>query len=511
VGNNRQRIDLDAASFMKRIIEQLRTLTLTPEGGVSDGQLLDRFTRRQDEAAFEALLRRHGPLVLGVCRRILGSHHDAEDAFQATFLVLVRKSASVRPKQSVANWLYGVAYRTALKAKTRAARNRARERVAAVPEEATQRGATTGEFASVLDQELNRLSEKYRSAFVLCGLEGKSHQEAARQLGCPEGTLSVRLMRAKQMLAKRLSGRGFGPASALLPALGAIDAASASMPAALVLSTVKAAASVVTGNTAAELVSAEVAALVQGVLQAMMLTRLKIALVLFVLAGTAAVGYRPLLEAFRARGAEPQNAAEQPAPARGIAEIRSDFDRIQGTWQVAEIWTKKEVAQVDIKGLKYIFRGAEVTLPGLGEKDKTKATFKLDPAGDPATIDLIVVNGEKRYEVLGVYRLAGDTLALSLGTTQRPDRLGWASESPIMILKREAAPVGAAAGDSANGRIRQLQVDRLDALRSNRDSRYSEFALGKTTVADYLIDAERRLLEAELELCTTDAERVATL
>src|SRR5436189_4265032 len=118
------------ATEAERIIEHLRRLTLH-DAGIGDGRLLERFTLHKDEAAFEAVVRRHGPMVLGVCRRILGNHHDAEDAFQATFLVLVRKSGSVMPKETVGNWLYGVAYRTALKAKTQKAKRHAHEQRAA--------------------------------------------------------------------------------------------------------------------------------------------------------------------------------------------------------------------------------------------------------------------------------------------------------------------------------------------------------------------------------------------
>src|SRR5262249_31988078 len=134
-----------------------------------------------------ALVRRHGPMVWGVCRRILGNHHDAEDAFQATFLVLVRKAATIVPRDMVANWLYGVAYQTARKARAMAARRNSRERlVFPMPEAAAADGDGWSELWSLLDQELNRLPEKYRAPVVLCDLAGRTYKEAARQLGCPE-------------------------------------------------------------------------------------------------------------------------------------------------------------------------------------------------------------------------------------------------------------------------------------------------------------------------------------
>src|SRR5262249_8242526 len=152
-----------------------------PDGGsVEDAQLIDRFVVYHDEVAFEGLLRRHGPMVLGVCRRILGDHHDAEDALQATFLILIRKAASLRRRDLVGNWLYGVAYRTSLKAKTTRARRRARELRTAAP--ATELRSTDGweDLLTRLDKELNRLPECYRVAVILCELEGRSRRDAAR-------------------------------------------------------------------------------------------------------------------------------------------------------------------------------------------------------------------------------------------------------------------------------------------------------------------------------------------
>src|SRR5262249_15803920 len=149
-----------------------------------------------DDAAFAALVRRHGPMVWGVCRRVLDNRHDAEDAFQATFLVLVRKAASVAPREMVANWLHGVARRTALKAKATAARRKSREKqFTQVPEPGvTERGFASGP-CSQFDEDLSRLPKKYRVAIVLCDLESKTRKEAAQQLGCPEGTLAARLAR----------------------------------------------------------------------------------------------------------------------------------------------------------------------------------------------------------------------------------------------------------------------------------------------------------------------------
>src|SRR5262249_9287871 len=147
-------------------------------GGLTDGQLLGRFLSSRNEAAFAALVRRHGPMVLGVCRRILGDFHDAEDAFQATFLVLARKAASVVKRESLGNWLYGVAYRTALQARVTNARRRARERPMRDMPHPELPPAEPQDWRPLLDRELSRLPEKYRAAIVLCDLEGRTRREA---------------------------------------------------------------------------------------------------------------------------------------------------------------------------------------------------------------------------------------------------------------------------------------------------------------------------------------------
>jgi RNA polymerase sigma factor (sigma-70 family) len=176
-----------------------------PDEGWSDRRLLERFTAGQDGEAFAVLVRRHGPTVFGVCRRVLGDRHDAEDASQVTFLVLARKAASLDRPELLAHWLYRVAYRTAAKARARAARRRESEKQAAftqamgaMPEEARR------ELRAVLDDELNRLPEKYRGPLVLCYLGGQTNGEAARLLGRPAGSMSGLLARGRALLRDRL-------------------------------------------------------------------------------------------------------------------------------------------------------------------------------------------------------------------------------------------------------------------------------------------------------------------
>jgi RNA polymerase sigma factor (sigma-70 family) len=259
---------------MNGFIQHLRRAVLLPDGaGMTDGQLLEDYISRCDEAALAALVRRHGPMVWGVCRRVLRNYHDAEDAFQATFLVLVRRAASIASRKLVANWLYGVAHQTALKARATAAKKNMRERqVTEMPEPAGVEQELSNDLQPLLDQELSRLPDKYRGVIVLCDLEGKTRTEAARQLGCAEGTVASRLARARIMLAKRLTGRGVALSGGALAAVLSKNAASAGVPAAVVMSTIKAANLFAAGQA---VISSKVAALAEGVVKAMFVTKIK--------------------------------------------------------------------------------------------------------------------------------------------------------------------------------------------------------------------------------------------
>jgi RNA polymerase sigma factor (sigma-70 family) len=290
-----------AEDQMSSVMNSLRRAVLAGcQADLTDGQLLENYLSRRDEAAVAALVRRHGPMVWGVCRRIARNHHDAEDAFQATFLVLVRKAASVRPREMVGNWLYGVARRTALKARATAAKRQARERqVQQMPEPATVPEPAPGhDLEALLDQELSRLPDKYRAAIVLCDLGGKTRKEVARQLQMPEGTFSTRLRTARAMLAKRLARHGLAVSGGALAALS--RQATAGVPASVLFATIKAASLLAAGQAAATAaISANVAGLTQEVLKTMFVTKLRFAAVVVLAAsliglGTTAAAYRAL-------------------------------------------------------------------------------------------------------------------------------------------------------------------------------------------------------------------------
>jgi RNA polymerase sigma factor (sigma-70 family) len=309
----------------------------------TDGQLLEHFISRRDETAFEALLRRHGPMVRGVCRRILGDVHDADDAFQATFLVLVRKAASVRPREAVGNFLYGVAYRTALEARRRMARRRAREMpLPNVPQPESESDDRWQELCPLLDREINRLSEKYRLPVVLCELEGRSRKEVARQLAIPEGTLSSRLTTARKKLATRLARYGLVFSGTSLAALLAKNTASACVPAALSGATLKAAMLVAAGPAALGVVSTTVTTLTEGVLKAMFIAKIKTATI--VLCGVTAlgVGTGGVVYQTRAGAADPQKVERG---VQGQLRPTTEADQEKNKWRrIAEEAQSREEA-----------------------------------------------------------------------------------------------------------------------------------------------------------------------
>jgi RNA polymerase sigma factor (sigma-70 family) len=260
--------------------------------GLTDGQLLEAFLRLRDDAALAALVKRHASMVWGVCRRVLSNHQDAEDAFQVTFLVLVRKASCVMPREMVANWLYGVARQTALKARATAAKRKTRERqVTDMPEPAITGVEFSNDLQSLLDEELSRLPDNYRAAIVSCDLQGKSYKEAAIQLGVPDGTLSARLTRGRAMLARRLARRGLTVSVPSLATVLAGNAAAVSAPAGMVTNTIKTTTLFATGEAATVLFSSRVVVLLEGVLKTMLLNKLKIttalAIALCICAGSA--------------------------------------------------------------------------------------------------------------------------------------------------------------------------------------------------------------------------------
>jgi RNA polymerase sigma factor (sigma-70 family) len=443
-------------------LRQVRKLVAAQTAGrLSDHQLLEQFLARQDESAFSALVQRHGPAVLSLCRSLLRHLHDAEDVFQATFLVLARKAGSIRKRESLGSWLYGVAHRLACKAKARAARHGARELAAAEEAEAPAvDDMTWRELRLVLHEELSRLPEKYRAPLLLCYWEGKTQEDAAAQLGWSKGTLKERVHRARELLRGRLTRRGVTLSAGLVTAMLCGRAGTAAEALALVNPTTRAALAFAAGKQAVAGGLSAAAALAEGVIRTMLLTKVKIAAAVLLtlgLLGAGAVGQ----QALSAGGGAQAGKGTPP-------QAKSDKERLQGTWVLESGKTKGQDAPASFVGaLKLVFAGEKVSVQ-FNANVKKEGTFTLKATAQPKEIDLI----ENGKPTLGIYRLQGDELTVCLDEDAKGRPGEFKSEAgtnhTLMVLRRAKA-VTAQAGadrddlknekdpDKLRQRIRELQ------------------------------------------------------
>lgn len=284
-----------------------RLFTTGTATAVGDTELLERFVSQEDAAAFEVLLYRHGPMVLRVCRRVLNDPNDVDDAFQATFLILVRRAASIRERTVLGTWLFGVARRVAVRARVNARRRNSREQSQGEPiaiDNRPEKRAETCELRALIDDELERLPHKYRSPMVLCELEGQTHEQAAAQLRCPVGTVKSRLSRGRERLRARLIRRGVAPAVAMASLL--TDEPASAVPVALIKPTVR----VATQFLAARVLPAGLACLMRGVTHSMIISQLKTAAVVTLAAAVTLAGIVTVVKPWPAR---PTLVGEPPA------------------------------------------------------------------------------------------------------------------------------------------------------------------------------------------------------
>ena len=426
--------------------------------GMTDGELLARFLSSRDDNALAALVRRHARMVWGVCCRLLYHHHDAEDAFQATFLVLVRKAADV-PRQAVANWLYGVARQTAVRLRALAAKRGRRETQVLNMPEPTVAEIREADLSSALDEELGRLPGHYRGVIVLCDLEGMTRKEAARQLAIPEGSVASRLARARALLAKRLTQRGVvfsgGSVAAVLP----VGTASASAPPALVASTIKAVSLLAASKAAATgVIPAKVAALTEGMVKTMFVTKIKsvlaVALVVAVLAsGMAGLIYRtqaaeqPTTKADSLAAQKHLNTSEEkqvrayPPAQQKQRPAKTDQERMVGNWFI----TNDDSGR---KGEMWVITQDSILMHAKNLGVNAYQYFHcVDAAKTPKQIDITVkkVKGQSVGVIKGIYELDRGEFRLCLGEMGKDLPAAFPKEpkqGEVLILQREA-PDGA--------------------------------------------------------------------
>jgi RNA polymerase sigma-70 factor (ECF subfamily) len=368
----------------------------------TDGDLLERFLRQHDERAFETLLQRHGPMLFAVCRRVLGQIQDAEDAFQATCLVLARKAGSIGKRASLPSWLYGVAYRTALKAKAQAWQRRCHEeRVAAQVEERSASGPETTELRAVLDEELSRLPSKYRSALVLVHLENQSIEEAAKNLGWTNGQLRGALFRGRRRLQAVLERRGLAPALAFTSVVCAEAA-----PAACLEQLTRAAGAFAAGRSIHGLVSEHVLHLAKGVIRDMFLARIKIAAVVGLMVVVLGAGASAWLPLNRVQGTSVADTEPPAQPASQVAE-KEPVDKADERDDLVSVPSQREGVILRV----FVKPGAKVA------KDDLLA--KLDDRLAAADVAIKMANMIARQAEWEVARKAQEQAAKQVEVTKR--------------------------------------------------------------------------------------------
>ena len=327
-------------------LRHIRTLfSVGTVGSLTDGQLLERFLTQSGDAAqmaFAALVERHGPMVLHVCQRVLADQHDAQDAFQATFLVLLRRAGSIRQAESLASWLHGAAFRTASCARSAAARRRRHERGAAARRaEWDCRERSWDDLGPVLHEELERMPERYREVIVLCDLEGATYDDTARALALPLGTVKSRLARGRDRLRERLIRRGWAQPGIL----GGLAPCFVAPPTRLMERTIQAASLVAAGQVPAGVVPVSVGLLMEGAMRVMFTSKLKSAMAVLFVGGFIASG--GIVLAFQASESAQVNASsETKAQAKGANPTAESRDR-QPSPPNAARWERLRVEILD--------------------------------------------------------------------------------------------------------------------------------------------------------------------
>jgi RNA polymerase sigma factor (sigma-70 family) len=496
-------------SSLASFIGQLRRLVEPRGGGLDDAELLKRFANERDEAAFEVLLWRYGPLVLAVCRRMLRREQDVEDAFQATFLTLVRKARSIARREALGGWLHQVAYRIGLRARARAARDGILDPERVESAVARSQNEADSDWREVLDHEVQRLPRRYRTPFILCYLEGKTHAEAARLLACPPGTIASRLAWARERLRARLTARGLTLPAALACLIVPAEAEGASL-AVLIATALQTARMIATGTlTGSETISAHVTAWSKGVVRAMFLSKVQGVATLVLVSVLIGAGGGMVWQRVQAGGADsalsdepvaqtspqPQQKSKvsrppadpKPAALSEVDELRVELAKaeveyrdLEDRWvrRMAdarrEVW-EQEHAQRSKKA-RLTFEAKRTTRAlEMAESRYEKLTNTLDgPINGPVGLETLQKKqqeAQKQAEQLSAKLLEYELALAELG---EPSRLKLQIES---LETQRAVEVGhvrrrmeaierklhAASGDAGDGRMQELER-KVDAV-----------------------------------------------
>jgi RNA polymerase sigma factor (sigma-70 family) len=432
------------------VLKHIRSLfNVGVTAGLTDGQLLEQFARRHGEAselAFAALVERHGPMVLRTCRGIVRDEHDAQDAFQATFLILVRRGGALWVRDSLGPWFHRVACRVATRARLVTDRRRAAEGRAAEAARDRVGNPALDDRWRVIQEEIDRLSDHYRIPIILCDVENRTYEDTARHLGCPIGTVKSRLARGRERLRERLARRGLIPASGLVGVGLLAEPARAMVPVALVESTCRAAVWTVTAKGAGGPFSASVAALVKGVSRTMAMTKLcKVASAGLVL-GVVAIGGGALIPT----GSQQQAIANGLTGTSRADDPKGDLEKIQGKWvristdgvkadktvkMVVEQARDRPEDDVPVGAVALVF---EWKTDGAGSRNRVL----LDPTRNPKALDFFP-EGEGAPKVCpGIYKLEGDTLTVCFRAIEgeRPKEFVAGRRNETLDVYRRAKP-----------------------------------------------------------------------
>lgn len=486
---------------LSAVLRYLQQLTGSASAnGASDAELLERYVRHRDEAAFELLLWRHGALVFNVCRRVLRSEQDAEDAFQATFLAFVRKAGSISHRGSVAAWLYKVAFRVALEARERKRKAAAMEKPGG--EMLAVESASDPLWCDVrpiLDEELNRLPERLRRPIILCYLEGKSNVEAARELGCRLGTIYSRLSRGRELLRMRLQGRGVTLSVTALSAVLTASAVEAAPAISLMRAAVQAALAFADPSLAAA-VSPRVATLAEGVLRTMFVTKLKIAAVMLLVLSLAAGG---VWTHARTAPPQPEARAEDPPPKRGGSDKKAAepipvkvVKPKQGGLPLMVIRPADVVAAQQQNVVPLVSGTVKEVLVDIGDRvkkgqtllvlDAPLATQELEQAR--VALDMAQAQMEEAKSQVATAEAEVESSAALLQVKQADKQAAEAALKGLMVMKRNV---------QQNLEKNVVSVGELEIASSKVEVAQAQVAAAKATVA--AAQAEVKIKQGKLE------------